>query len=564
MRVLLVDHDSKSLEAVSRAMRGVIQLDSANNKADALMLLKQHSYDVMIACERLTDGSGLDLLGRTNKVGEGLQRIFAAAPERLQLLGPRLAPFKVARTISYPIAIEELWLALAAVTSGEQQSIEGTVEHVVLDAGGASVRTPNHAKTAATPRSAPAAVAVTVAASTRLPTPNATASMASGRGRAAVAAAMPELEPPPPVTRPTAKPAPANRRPAAWTPSQQSDPQAAAAAQATFAAANPSAKTAKRSNKTLPLVGAVAVALAVLAAGTAYLLGGSASTSESQSDGAEPTAGAARTVASQPVSAADPADQLQQSIESALMRNDLQTARAALAELARTQPTHSRLGFLTSAVQRAAEQVGMTPAAAVESSLARTATTAPAVKSNESQPSGSAAAGSAAIKPNSSPSTDASTNAATSFAGRTLEEAATAPSTRKTRAPATAAAANSSKRSTVVTPLVNSNAAIDAQAVPAPFVASETVVGAKLVKRVAPQYPTRAAQDGLEGYVLLDYLVTDTGRVIDVKITESQPSRVFDRVARDAVRRWKYLPQTVDGKPVEVRMNTRIDFKLAD
>src|SRR5882757_6925820 len=136
MRVLLVDHDSESLEAITRAIRGVLELDCVTSKGDALLLLRQNQYDVLIACERAVDGSGLDLLGRTTRTAAPLKRIFAAAPERLQLLGPRLAPFKVQRTINYPIDLEELWLAIAQVTGGPNDETDGTIERVVLDERG--------------------------------------------------------------------------------------------------------------------------------------------------------------------------------------------------------------------------------------------------------------------------------------------------------------------------------------------------------------------------------------------------------------------------------------------
>src|SRR6478735_8466018 len=136
MRVLLVDHDSEALESITRAIRGVLELDCVTSKGDALLLLRQNQYDVLIACERAVDGSGLDLLGRTTRTAVPLKRIFAAAPERLQLLGPRLAPFKVQRTINYPIDLEELWLAIAQVTSGPNDETDGTIERVVLDERG--------------------------------------------------------------------------------------------------------------------------------------------------------------------------------------------------------------------------------------------------------------------------------------------------------------------------------------------------------------------------------------------------------------------------------------------
>src|SRR4029078_3076093 len=90
MRVLLVDHDSEALESITRAIRGVLELDCVTSKGDALLLLRQNQYDVLIACERAIDGSGLDLLGRTTRTAVPLKRIFGASPARLPLLGPWL------------------------------------------------------------------------------------------------------------------------------------------------------------------------------------------------------------------------------------------------------------------------------------------------------------------------------------------------------------------------------------------------------------------------------------------------------------------------------------------
>src|SRR5687767_6959632 len=249
MRVLLVDHDSESLETVTRAIRGVLELDCVTSKGDALLLLRQNTYDVLIACERCIDGSGLDLLGRTTRTAVPLKRIFAAAPERLQLLGPRLAPFKVQRTINYPIDLEELWLAIAQVTSGPEDETDGTIERVVLDERGipaegsvprspipprppaplsAVPTTPVGASTgrAATarlaqpapepplrpppqPRASPPAVA-------RAPAPPRTTSD-TGRMRSLVppAAPAPPPQPAPPVAAPAIEPFPA------WTPEPQ-------------------------------------------------------------------------------------------------------------------------------------------------------------------------------------------------------------------------------------------------------------------------------------------------------------------------------------------------------
>lgn len=219
MRVLLVDHDSEGLEAIARAIRGVLELDAVTSKGDALLLLRQNTYDVLIACERCVDGSGLDLLGRTTRTSVPLKRIFAAAPERLQLLGPRLAPFKVQRTINYPIDLEELWLAIAQVTGGPDDETDGTIERVVLDERGipSSGTTPR----APIPPRPPAPMAVPPPQPLAQPMPSTGASGRYATARLAQPAPEPPLRAPPPPRapppRPAAAPAPLRASPPATT-----------------------------------------------------------------------------------------------------------------------------------------------------------------------------------------------------------------------------------------------------------------------------------------------------------------------------------------------------------
>jgi TonB family protein len=233
MRVLLVDHDSESLEAITRAIRGVLELDCVTSKGDALLLLRQNQYDVLIACERAVDGSGLDLLGRTTRTAQPLKRIFAAAPERLQLLGPRLAPFKVQRTINYPIDLEELWLAIAQVTGGPDDGTDGTIERVVLDERGlASEGTTPRGPIPPRPPAPLAAVPPPPPPAAPMAPPMA-ASGASGRF-ATARVAQPAPEPPLRAPPPPRQPPPQVRAPAPpATPSETGRMRAVAAPPAT-------------------------------------------------------------------------------------------------------------------------------------------------------------------------------------------------------------------------------------------------------------------------------------------------------------------------------------------
>lgn len=81
--------------------------------------------------------------------------------------------------------------------------------------------------------------------------------------------------------------------------------------------------------------------------------------------------------------------------------------------------------------------------------------------------------------------------------------------------------------------------------------------------RMAPKYPTKAAQDGLEGWVELEFTIDASGAVKDIRVIDAEPKRIFDREARRALQKWKYKPLVVDGQPIEQpnRMVV-LDFKL--
>ncbi len=102
MRALLADRDENLLEAVACGLRP-LALDVATTKARCIDLLRPKRYDLLIACERLEDGSGLALLGEAERRWPAMLRVFAVAPHRLALLKGRLVPFNLHRTIAYPV-----------------------------------------------------------------------------------------------------------------------------------------------------------------------------------------------------------------------------------------------------------------------------------------------------------------------------------------------------------------------------------------------------------------------------------------------------------------------------
>ncbi|MCB0412523.1 MAG: energy transducer TonB [Bdellovibrionales bacterium] len=81
--------------------------------------------------------------------------------------------------------------------------------------------------------------------------------------------------------------------------------------------------------------------------------------------------------------------------------------------------------------------------------------------------------------------------------------------------------------------------------------------------RVQPQMPRKAAMEGIEGWVRLRFDVTEDGSVDNVSVVNSKPPRVFDSSARQALLKWRYKPQVVDGKPIRMEgLEVQLDFNF--
>ena len=81
--------------------------------------------------------------------------------------------------------------------------------------------------------------------------------------------------------------------------------------------------------------------------------------------------------------------------------------------------------------------------------------------------------------------------------------------------------------------------------------------------RTTPNYPSRALQRGLEGFVELSFTVDKFGSVVDPVVINAVPAGVFDRAALQAISRWKYSPAMNNGQAVETYdVRHRIVFQM--
>jgi TonB family protein len=92
---------------------------------------------------------------------------------------------------------------------------------------------------------------------------------------------------------------------------------------------------------------------------------------------------------------------------------------------------------------------------------------------------------------------------------------------------------------------------------------AEVDTPARKISGTSASYPTDRAsrlRSGDSVSVRLNFVVTETGEVTDLRVVESA-GRVVDDAVLSAVRRWKYSPAVKQGTPVKVRVEFRQTFR---
>ena len=77
----------------------------------------------------------------------------------------------------------------------------------------------------------------------------------------------------------------------------------------------------------------------------------------------------------------------------------------------------------------------------------------------------------------------------------------------------------------------------------------------------SPQYTEIARKARIQGVVIVEAIIDKQGNVTNVKILKGLPMGL-DTAAADAVKKWKFKPATLNGKPVAVIYNLTVNFRL--
>ncbi len=82
----------------------------------------------------------------------------------------------------------------------------------------------------------------------------------------------------------------------------------------------------------------------------------------------------------------------------------------------------------------------------------------------------------------------------------------------------------------------------------------------KVVTYVAPAYPSRALDRGLQGWVDLEFTVGADGKTRDITVANASNDSLFRREAMDAVKQWQFEPRVFMNRAIDQRCFTRIRF----
>jgi hypothetical protein len=137
MRVLVAGRNAKVLAKAAGTFANDLEIHTAATKAACLALLGRIEFDLIVACETLADGSGLEVLSHVAVNTPNTLRIFAARPATLILLKSELGLFGLFRTLPYPINFRKLWAAISLAREACAEEVVAApgppVRHVVLE-----------------------------------------------------------------------------------------------------------------------------------------------------------------------------------------------------------------------------------------------------------------------------------------------------------------------------------------------------------------------------------------------------------------------------------------------
>jgi protein TonB len=87
------------------------------------------------------------------------------------------------------------------------------------------------------------------------------------------------------------------------------------------------------------------------------------------------------------------------------------------------------------------------------------------------------------------------------------------------------------------------------------------VLAPKKISGTDPVYTEPARKARVQGIVILEAIIDANGNVTDLRVLKGLPLGLED-AAVNAVKRWKFQPGTLNGRPVPVYYNLTVNFQI--
>jgi periplasmic protein TonB len=93
-----------------------------------------------------------------------------------------------------------------------------------------------------------------------------------------------------------------------------------------------------------------------------------------------------------------------------------------------------------------------------------------------------------------------------------------------------------------------------------PIRVASTLQVSRLIKKVDPEYPIIAKRGRIEGTVIAEARITESGTVDSLRIISG--NSLFYQSVLDALKQWQYQPTIMNGEPIEVITTITVNFRL--
>ena len=84
----------------------------------------------------------------------------------------------------------------------------------------------------------------------------------------------------------------------------------------------------------------------------------------------------------------------------------------------------------------------------------------------------------------------------------------------------------------------------------------------RVLRSVLPTYPYNATANGIEGRVVVRFVVNENGGVENPEVVKADPEGVFEEAAIAAIVKYKFIPAKVGGEKVKCSAILPIGFKI--